>query len=330
MKRRYFISTAALTGAGLLFTAFTPAAKQKKLKDIKGTFSTLRNEISIYTKADVKLTRIFHITDTHLSIDDERGEKYQEFSRRMAGAYKSNIHFQSGENFSTKESFEWTLQRAKEEKADFLALTGDIFSFPSEAAVEWVLNKLNETGIPFAYVAGNHDWHYEGMRGSSTELRDTWIEKHLKSMYQDNNPLFASYDFNGLRFICIDNSTYEILPKQLQFFKKQVNSGVPIILMMHIPLYMPGRPMGYGCAHPEWSEKTDSNYEIERREKWREEGHTEVTFDFYNEVFRATNLLTILAGHTHRSTLDVKNGIPQLVSGHNASGYFSDIRVSTL
>ncbi len=330
MKRRYFISTAGLSGAGLLFAAFTPAAKQRKINEIKGTFSTLKNEISIYTKADVKPSRIFHITDTHLTIDDERGEKYQEFSQRMAKGYKSNIHFQSGEKYSTKESFEWTLQRAKEEKADFLALTGDIFSFPSEAAVEWALNKLNETGIPFAYVAGNHDWHYEGMRGSSKELRDTWIEKHLKAMYQGNNPLFASYDFNGLRFICIDNSTYEILPEQLQFFKEQVNSGIPIILMMHIPLYMPGRPMGYGCAHPEWSGKTDNGYKLERREKWREEGHTKVTFDFYNEVFRATNLLTILAGHTHRSALDVKKGIPQVVSGHNATGYFSDIRLSTL
>jgi predicted MPP superfamily phosphohydrolase len=330
MKRRYFISTAGLSSVGLLFGTFTPAVKQKKPRDIKGTFSTLRNEISIYTKANVKPTRIFHITDTHLSIDDERGEKYQKFSRRMAGSYKNNIHFQSGDNYSTKESFEWTLQRAKEEKADFLALTGDIFSFPSEAAVEWALDKLNETGIPFAYVAGNHDWHYEGMKGSSMELRDIWIEKHLKAMYQGNNPLFASYDLNGLRFICIDNSTHEILPKQLQFFKEQINSGVPIILMIHVPLYIPGRPIGYGCAHPEWSDKTDVNHEIERREEWREDGHTKVTFDFYNEVFRTTNLLTIIAGHTHRSAFDVKNGIPQVVSGHNAKGYFSDISISTL
>jgi len=123
MNRRYFLSSAGLTASGLLLGAFTPATKQKKVKDVRGTFSTVRNEISIYTKANVKPTRIFHITDTHLSIDDERGLKYQEFSQRMAGAYKSNVHFQSNENYSTKESFEWTLQRAKEEKADFLALT---------------------------------------------------------------------------------------------------------------------------------------------------------------------------------------------------------------
>ena len=47
--------------------------------------------------------------------------------------------------------------------------------------------------------------------------------------------------------------------------------------------------MLYGCAHPEWGEKTDENYKLERREKWRKEGHTRITFDFHNEVFLATN-----------------------------------------
>ena len=330
MKRRNFINTAALTGLGFSVSSFRSDAERKKVKNLRGTFSYNENKISIFTKANVTPTRVFHITDTHLSIDDERGEKYKEFSKRMAGAYKKNSHFQTREEITTQEGFEQTLQLAKEQQVDFLALTGDIFSFPSEAGVEWALQKLKDTDIPFAYVAGNHDWHYEGMKGSSEQLRKTWTEKHLKPMYQGNNPLFASYNINGVRFVCIDNSTYEILPEQLDFFQTQTKNNIPMILLMHIPLFMPGRPMGFGCANPDWGEKSDKNYKIEGREKWRKNGHTKVTMDFYDTVFGAPNLLMVLAGHTHHATLDIKNGIPQVVSAHNATGYYSDIRIDNL
>ena len=330
MKRRNFINTTALGGLGLSFSSFAPYIESKVRKEIRGTFSTSKNQIYIYTKAKIKPTRIFHITDTHLSLDDQRGDQYKEFSKRMAAAYKSNNHFQTDKKYSTKESFDKTLKLAKEQDADFLALTGDIFSFPSEAAVDWALQKLKETKIPFAYVAGNHDWHYEGMKGSSQKLRETWTEKHLKPMYQGNNPLFAAYDFNGVRFVCIDNSTYEILPEQLDFFKTQVKSNVPMLLLLHIPLYMQGRSMGYGCANPNWGKKADKNFKIEQREKWRQGGHTKTTMKFYDEVFEASNLLSILAGHTHRPALDVKNGIPQIVSGHNATGYYSEVNINTI
>ena len=330
MKRRNFINTTALAGLGLTFNSFASDSNKKKEKSIRGTFSQNDNRISIYTNVNVKPTRVFHITDTHLSIDDERGDKYSEFSKRMAGAYKSNSHFQTEKKYTTKESFEQTLKLAKKQDVDFLALTGDIFSFPSEAAVDWVLQQLNDAGIPFAYVAGNHDWHYEGMKGSSKQLRDTWTEKHLNPMYQGNHPLYAAYDFNGVRYLCIDNSTYEILPEQLDFFKRQAKSNVPMVLMMHIPLYMPGRSRGFGCANPDWGEKSDKGFKIERREKWRKGGHTKVTFDFYDEVFAAPNLLSVLAGHTHHQSLDIKNGIPQIVSAHNATAYYSDIQIENI
>ena len=330
MKRRAFISTSALTGLGMTMGISASDAEQACPKELRGTFSTTENRMFFYTHAQVKRTKVFHITDTHLSLDDERGEPYQEYSKRMACAYKSNSHFQTGEPYSTAESFELTLAVAKKERVDFLALTGDIFSFPSESAVEWARQKLAATGIPYAYVAGNHDWHYEGMEGSSQELRDTWTAKHLTPMYQGNHPLYAAYDFNGIRFVCIDDSTYEILPEQLEFFREQIKSGLPLLLLMHIPIYMPGRTLGYGCGHPKWGEKTDRNYEIERREKWRKEGHTQVTMDFCEEVFNAPNLLTVLAGHTHQQSLDIKNGIPQVVSGHNACGFYAEVKVETV
>ncbi len=216
MNRRNFLSTTALTGFGLTVSSFSLSSK-KKIKNIRGTFSTDKNRISIYTNAPVTETRIFHITDTHLSIDDERGVPFQRYSKRMAAAYKSNIHFQTGAELSTKESFEQTLNLAKEQNVDFLALTGDIFSFPSEAGIEWVSQKLKETEIPFAYIAGNHDWHYEGMKGSSQQLREIWTNKRLKPLYRGNNPLFAEYNLNGLALyvstilptkFCLNNSIF--------------------------------------------------------------------------------------------------------------------------
>ncbi len=330
MRRRDFFGASALAGLGFTFSAFASETEREKPNNHRGTFSTNDNRISIYTPAQIKPTRILHITDTHLSMDDERGLQYQEFSKRMASAYQSNAHFQSGKNYSAEESFERTLAIAGAEKVDFLALTGDIFSFPSQAAVEWAFQKLQDTNIPFAYVAGNHDWHYEGMKGSSQQLRETWTARHLGPMYQGRHPLHAAYDCNGIRFVCIDNSTYEILPEQLDFFRAQTKSGLPLLLLMHIPLFMPGRSMGFGCANPYWGETWDKNFRTERREKWRKGGHTKVTMDFYDAVFDAPNLLLILAGHTHHQSLDIRNGIPQFVSKHNASGYYADVHIETI
>ncbi|MCG6189226.1 metallophosphoesterase family protein [Maribellus maritimus] len=328
MKRRNFLKATTLAGFGFTFPQALSANNQKATKEIRDTFSLTGNKASIYTNSNIKTTRIFHITDTHLSLDDERGDAFKEFSKRMAGAYKSNEQFETGEQVTTIQSFEQTLQRAKDEEADFLALTGDIFSFPSEAAIDWVGKKLEETGIPYGYIAGNHDWHYEGMKGSSNNLRKTWTEKRLNSLYKKNNPLFASYEFNGLQLVFIDDSTYEIEPEQLVFLKEQIKTDKPFLLFLHIPLYIPGRSMGYGCANPEWGAESDKNYELERREQWGKGGHTETTFHFYDEVFNAQNLLGIFAGHTHQPAIDLKNNIPQVVSGHNATGYFTHIEIN--
>ena len=64
---------------------------------------------------------------------------------------------------------------------------------------------------------------------------------------------------------------------------------------------------------------------MERRPKWPENGHTQTTFDFYNKVFNAPNLLAIFAGHSHRNSVEFIKGKPQIVSDDNASGGYLDI-----
>ena len=328
MKRRSFFkkSSSALLGIGLATNYSCANTNKEKTKNPFKTCVTLdRQDVCIYAEAIKGPIKIVHIADTHLFKDDERGMPYQEFSHRMSKAYNQTKHFITRESTNPEEAFEETLAFAKEVKADLITLIGDIFSFPSEAAIEWVLSKLKETGIPYIYIAGNHDWHYEGMKGSLESLRDTWIEKRLLPLYQGNDPLMTAYDIKGIRFIAIDNSTYQINEEQLAFFEEQVASGMPLVLLVHIPMYAPGKNVSFGCGNPNWGASTDRNFELERRPKWPENGHSQTTLNFHKKVFDAPNLLGIFTGHIHRNSIEIIKGKPQIVVDDNASGGYLEI-----
>lgn len=327
MKRRSFIEGTTTALAGLGFTTSSCAnADSKKIKNpVKQCVTMDQEKVMFYSEVIKKPMKVVHIADTHLFKDDERGIPYQVYSNRMAKAYNQTTHFKSQAKTHPEEAFEQALEFAKKVNADVITLVGDIFSFPSEAAIEWVLSKLKETGIPYLYTAGNHDWHYEGMEGPLDSLRDTWIEKRLLPLYQGSHPLMAAYDIKGIRFLAIDNSTYEINEKQLVFFKKQVASGMPLVLLTHIPMYAPGKGIYFGCGNPNWGAATDRNYKFEKRPKWPEAGHTQTTVNFHKEVFNAPNLLGVFAGHIHRNSIEIINGKPQIVSDDNASGAYLDI-----
>ncbi len=327
MKRRSFIAgtASAITGLGLSTTSCAPPPKKKIDKLFKVCATVDQQKVSFYAEVINESIKVVHIADTHLFIDDKRGIPFQDYSNRMAKAYNQTTHFLTREKTNPKESFERTLAFAKEVNADVITLVGDIFSFPSEAAIDWVHSKLDATGIPYIYIAGNHDWHYEGMEGSLESLRNTWIKKRLLPLYQGYNPLMAAYDIKGIRFLAIDNSTYQINKEQLDFLSAQITTGLPLVLLVHIPMYAPGKNISFGCGNPFWGAATDRSFELERRPKWPESGHTQTTFDFYKNVFDAPNLMGIFAGHIHRNSIEVIKGKPQIVSHDNASGGYLDI-----
>jgi len=317
--RREFLRAAALATATLPVLSSAAAAEVPEGR-VRGSFALDGNRVRLFSPRIAKAFNVVMVADTHLFRDDARGEEFRQFSGRMAKAYNQTKHFQTGEPTNPELGFADALKAAREAKAELLGLVGDIVSFPSEAAVEWTLERLREAGLPWLYTAGNHDWHYEGMSGALDVLRADWCAKRLVALYRGESPLMAVREVNGVRFVALDNSTYEIQPEQLGFFREQVAGGLPLVLFVHIPLYAPGRPLGFGCGHPGWGAHSDRGFELERRVKWREGGHTRTTLDFHREVFAAPNLLGIFAGHTHRASLDVVNGIPQFVADANATG----------
>ena len=85
-------------------------------------------------------------------MDDERGLPFKSYSNRMAKAYNQTKHFKTNTSTNPQKAFEETLAYAKQVNADVITLIGDIFSFPSELAIEWVISKIKATGIPLSLI----------------------------------------------------------------------------------------------------------------------------------------------------------------------------------
>ncbi len=294
------------------------------------SFSMDANHAKFFLPKSKDLTqpvKLFMLTDTHLHMDDERGQAFTSYSRRMASAYNHTKHWQTGEATTPSQCFEASLAEAKRYQADAILLTGDILSFPSEAGVDWLCAQLSATGIPYYYIAGNHDWHYEGLPGTETELRAEWSSKRLSPLYQNRNPLGYAVSVGGVRILMIDDSTNEILPEQLTLLEEEIARGEPTLLFMHIPLYAPGRSVGYACGHPDWNAAHDRNYAIERRERWSETGHTQTTLSFYQKVVTSRSILGVFTGHIHTQTFDLVCGKPLVTVRTNAEGAFQTIEI---
>jgi len=185
--------------------------------------------------------KFMQITDAHISLSVDRETNMLKCAARMHNSYSGLIrHFSQDRSKTTFEYLDEVLQRAKKERVELILLTGDILNFPSAASVEYVCDRLKHTGIPWLYIAGNHDWHYEGLEGSLELLRQTWIERSLLPLYQGRNPLCYSEVIKGLNFVGIDNSTGTVSREQTEFLRAQLKRNEPVILFSHIPYPLDG------------------------------------------------------------------------------------------
>ena len=226
------------------------------------------------------------VGDTHFNFHDGRDDAHADNYKRMA------------RNPTPGDVLAKAMNRAREAQADIVLLVGDIISFPTLANIDHLRAELDRCGLPWLYVAGNHDWHFEGDSGSDFEQRARWIERRLKPLYQGENPLMYSRLVKGVRMVMIDNSLYHVTPEQLAFWKQEVAKGDPVALFMHIPLRLEGWNITT-CGHPDWGAATDPYWQIERRERWAERLMPS-TYEFREAVLDTPNLVGVFTGHKHK------------------------------
>ena len=249
--------------------------------------------------------RVLHLSDSHLSLRSDCPPHSDRMHRAFAAA-------------SPCEVFQRQVEAASRNDTELISHTGDFLNFPSAETVAFARGVLERDGkgLTWLFSSGNHDWHFEGLDGSSEALRDEWRRKVLLPLYAGRNPSHWVFDHDksGLRFIGIDNSTYQVTQSQLTFFQAQIsNSKRPIVLMVHIPLYLDAlmgamydadgvRHFGPGvslCGDPDWGWDADHYYEVERRERWSSAGNLPSTSAFLEAVRGCRQLVAVLAGHIH-------------------------------
>lgn len=282
------------------------------------SITVLGTEVYYYVKGLEQPFEVLFLADTHFTVEDERGKDYYQYSSRMGGWAVEPENY--GHSNGRDEALAASLARAREAGARMVILGGDIINFPSLASVEHLKAITDTASVECVYVAGNHDWHYEGEPGIDFTQRDKWVTSNLKPLYADtDNPMCFSRTVGGVNFVMIDNSLFEITEEQLEFFTGEIAKGMPVILSMHIPLYLPGHNIDYGCGSPEWNHRNDIYFEIERREPWPESGCSPTTLKFRELALTAPEVIGIYAGHTHEKAVDFVNNRIQYVVGANYS-----------
>ena len=289
------------------------------------------SHMTIYVPGLRDTVRLFVISDTHLPISDDREKPFAQYSKRMAAAYNHTSHFRTGTPTCPVEALTESLAEARRFRADAVIHLGDLVSFPSEYGIEWAKSQFDVCGLPWYYISGNHDWHYEGIGEDQGALRTEWSAKRLAPLYQGHNPLNYAVEVKGVKLILIDDSLNEIVPSQVKFLKAELKDRAPSVLLMHVPVATPGTsPSVFSIGSPGWGAAVDWAYKYESRPIWPEH-HQQTDYDFLDTVLdygASHNLLAVVCGHVHVETFSVQNGIATVTADTNSNGSYMKITLA--
>ncbi len=241
-------------------------------------------------------------------------------TERFIVLHTSDTHLTLYSDADTKEVIKKAKKRTKrfknlqEQKLDFVAgmakengylviHTGDIMDFPTDANIARAKAFFDETEC--LYVPGNHE--------PEDENSDYYKKLAAASKRSIN---FFCEEINGVCFVGIDNSNHKMTQSQYDQLKAVVQTGKPIILLMHAPLYtkdlydasIVDDGAAYLMAVPEELMKSYP------ADKYASQKADDLTYEIYDYIVAQENIKGILCGHLHIDFETMVGGrIPQYV-----------------
>ncbi|MDF2439238.1 MAG: hypothetical protein JWN98_222 [Abditibacteriota bacterium] len=258
---------------------------------------------SIGVEGLTSMVRVLHVTDAHIALIDERDAEHIESCRQRCQHW-GNVRWDndsSSQGIATHHSFAEIMNDAAELNLDLIALTGDIIDFPSQASIESAAASIANARARTLYTSGNHDWHFPNLQGRE-ELREAWWPR-LQPLL-DGHAACQRHTIGGIQFLSFDNSTYQVDEEQLAFARQHLQSGIPSVVLLHIPLSVPTLR---APTLARWQAPiliADPDWDRESRHRWETSEDSATTIEFARTVTTSEDLVAVLCGHIHFPQVD--------------------------
>ncbi len=215
VSRRIF-----LAGAGALTAAELPLPALAK----RGPIPPLKVEAFEIPVGAAKPFGALQVSDTHIVRVDTRDD-----ARKMKLA--------AGRSFApfAEHYLDEAINLAKTQ-GDLLLHTGDLIDFVSAANLDLV--EAHFAGNDWFVSAGNHEFsQYVGEAKEDAAYKRQSYDR-VQAAYP-NDLTFCSRVVNGVNFVSLDDVYYNVTEAQHALFMKEVEKGLPIVLLCHVPFYGP-------------------------------------------------------------------------------------------
>ncbi|MCQ2183939.1 MAG: metallophosphoesterase [Bacteroidales bacterium] len=249
-----------------------------------------------------------HLTDSHINKIDKRDFERlsSRFNRRVSKskAIYREIHLMDAIHYV-------------ETNDDMLLLhTGDFLDMYSEAGLDYAAMIFNRLKNPFACV-GNHEFINVNGKASMDDESRAELYESIQSAWP-NDIVFASKVYKGVNFVSIDNTNNNVTKEIFKKMKAEVEKGLPIVIICHIPFYIPetvqerleqrggaesGAYASVTGAPREITDRYDGDDDKMTGPRY-EQRSTKVTLEF-TEWLRSQSLVkAIICGHNHRKHIE--------------------------
>ncbi len=252
---------------------------------------------------------VLHLSDTHITCvddrDDERKKVLASVRKKIVEFAEADEMLRVAENLSQKEGIP-------------ILHTGDLIDFVSYANLDFAEDYAKRND--FFMAAGNHEFSlYVGEAWEEAAYRNQSLARVQKAFRNDIR--FSSKVINGVNFVAIDNSYNAFENEQLEKLKIEREKGLPIVLLMHTPLY--DESMYYFQRQKNKNEPVHQmNVPLEKMDYYspdrlRQQTADEITKKAYEYIMENMSVIkAILCGHVHIDYDGNAGGkIPQIVTG---------------